>query len=228
MAFQNQSDQTVFPPNPVAANLVAAGPTSGAATTPTFRALVTADLPAGTGTATSVGLTVPAELAVSGSPVTAAGTLAVTWATEAANKVFAGPVSGGVVAPAFRSLVAGDIIAAESASVNLATQGAAVGATSLVASPNGLYRVSYYLVVTRAASSSSAVQLSVTGFDSIVGVITQSSANVTGNVPGNSFASGSFVVFALPGAALAFSTSYSSVGATAMQYALRLAVEQVQ
>lgn len=36
------------------ANLVFAGPTSGGATTPTFRSLVTADMPAGTGTVTSV------------------------------------------------------------------------------------------------------------------------------------------------------------------------------
>jgi hypothetical protein len=60
------------------ANTVFAGPTSGAAAQPTFRALVAADLPAGTGTVTSVALTVPAFLSVSGSPITTSGTLAVT------------------------------------------------------------------------------------------------------------------------------------------------------
>jgi hypothetical protein len=39
--------------NTQSANLVLAGPTSGSATAPTFRALVTADLPSGTGTVTS-------------------------------------------------------------------------------------------------------------------------------------------------------------------------------
>jgi hypothetical protein len=63
----------------------------------------------GGGTVTSVGLSMPAEYSVAGSPVTTAGTLAVTWATEAANKVLAGPTSGGAATPGFRLLVAGDI-----------------------------------------------------------------------------------------------------------------------
>jgi uncharacterized protein DUF2793 len=61
------------------------------------------------GTVTSVALTVPAELSVSGSPITASGTLAVTKANQSANQVFAGPTSGGAAAPAFRALVAADI-----------------------------------------------------------------------------------------------------------------------
>jgi hypothetical protein len=64
---------------------------------------------AGTGTVTSVAMTVPSELAVSGSPVTTTGTLAVTWATQTANKVFAGPSSGGAATPAFRALVNDDL-----------------------------------------------------------------------------------------------------------------------
>lgn len=60
------------------ANTVWAGPTSGGAAAPTFRALVTADLPAGTGTVTSVAMTVPTFLSVAGSPITTSGTLAVT------------------------------------------------------------------------------------------------------------------------------------------------------
>lgn len=63
----------------------------------------------GAGTVTSVALTVPAGLSVSGSPITGSGTLAVTWATEAANLVLAGPVSGGVATPTFRALVAADM-----------------------------------------------------------------------------------------------------------------------
>lgn len=62
-----------------------------------------------TGTVTSVAMTVPSILSVAGSPVTTSGTLAVTLATQTANTVFAGPTSGGAVAPAFRALVGADI-----------------------------------------------------------------------------------------------------------------------
>lgn len=61
------------------------------------------------GTVTSVGLSMPAEFSVSGSPVTASGTLTATKATQSANQVFAGPTSGGAAAPAFRALAAADI-----------------------------------------------------------------------------------------------------------------------
>ena len=62
-----------------AANLVFAGPTTGAAAQPAFRSLVAADLPAGTGTVTSVAMSVPSLLSVSGSPITGSGTFAVTY-----------------------------------------------------------------------------------------------------------------------------------------------------
>lgn len=90
-------------------NYVFAGPATGGAGTPTFRALVTADLPAGTGTVTSVALSLPAEFTISGSPVTTSGTLTGAWADAAQNAVFAGPSTGGAGTPAFRALVAADI-----------------------------------------------------------------------------------------------------------------------
>lgn len=63
----------------------------------------------GSGTVTSVGLAAPAMFLVSGSPVTTAGSLVLSLATQAANIVFAGPTSGGAAAPTFRSLVSNDI-----------------------------------------------------------------------------------------------------------------------
>ena len=63
----------------------------------------------GGGSVTSVALTMPAIFSVAGSPITSSGTLAVTFATETANLVFAGPASGSAAAPTFRSLVAADI-----------------------------------------------------------------------------------------------------------------------
>lgn len=60
------------------------------------------------GTVTSVALTVPNILSVSGSPVTTSGTLAVTLATQNANLIFAGPTSGGAATPTFRAMVSAD------------------------------------------------------------------------------------------------------------------------
>lgn len=58
---------------------------------------------------TSVGLTMPAEFSVAGSPITSNGTLAVTKATETANTVWAGPTTGAAAAPTFRAIVAADL-----------------------------------------------------------------------------------------------------------------------
>ncbi len=89
-------------------NTVLAAP-DGAPGTPSFRALVTADLPAGTGTVTSVAMTVPTELSVSGSPITTSGTFGLTWNVENANLMFAGPATGVPATPTFRSMVAADL-----------------------------------------------------------------------------------------------------------------------
>lgn len=64
----------------------------------------------GSGTVTSVGLSLPGSVfTVSGSPVTISGTLTGTFTNQAANTVFAGPTSGGPGTPAFRALVSADI-----------------------------------------------------------------------------------------------------------------------
>jgi hypothetical protein len=70
--------------------------------------LTMADVAAGAGTVTSVGLGLPGEFSVSGSPVTGSGTLAGAWVSQAANKVFAAP-DGSAGTPSFRLLVAADI-----------------------------------------------------------------------------------------------------------------------
>jgi len=63
----------------------------------------------GSGTVTSVSLTVPSRQSVSGSPVTTSGTLAISDNNQSANQVFAGPSSGSAAAPGFRSLVSADL-----------------------------------------------------------------------------------------------------------------------
>lgn len=83
-------------------------PASGGGTANFLRADATWAAPP-SGTVTSVAATVPTEFAVSGSPVTTTGTLAVTKATQNANKVWAGPTTGADAQPAFRALVANDL-----------------------------------------------------------------------------------------------------------------------
>ena len=66
-----------------------------------------------TGTVTSVAQSVPAELSVSGSPITSSGTLALTWASGTGSggqgKFIGTPSGGGSGAYAGRVLAAGDI-----------------------------------------------------------------------------------------------------------------------
>lgn len=57
---------------------------------------------------TSVGLTMPSDFSVSGSPITSAGTFGVSWASATANHVFAGP-DGTSGTPTFRALVSDDL-----------------------------------------------------------------------------------------------------------------------
>jgi len=56
----------------------------------------------------SVGLTLPSLFSVTGSPLTADGTIAATLASQTANTIFAAP-NGANGTPTFRSLLAGDI-----------------------------------------------------------------------------------------------------------------------
>lgn len=61
------------------------------------------------GSVTSVGLAAPAEFTVTGSPITASGTITLGKANQNATYVYSGPISGGAAVPTFRALVATDI-----------------------------------------------------------------------------------------------------------------------
>ncbi len=63
----------------------------------------------GTGTVTSVALTMPAIFSVNTTSCTTACSLSVTLATETANTIWAGPTSGGASGPTFRALVGADL-----------------------------------------------------------------------------------------------------------------------
>jgi len=97
-----------------------------------FRAAIGAGTSSTSGTVTSVGLSLPSILSVSGSPVTSSGTLSASLANQNANLVFAGPASGSAAAPTFRTLVAADI-----PTLNQNTTGTASNVTGTVAVANG-------------------------------------------------------------------------------------------
>ena len=63
----------------------------------------------GGGGVSSVGLALPAQFSVTGSPVTSSGTLTASWASQAQNAFLAGPASGGAGTPGFRALTAADL-----------------------------------------------------------------------------------------------------------------------
>lgn len=64
----------------------------------------------GSGTVTSVDVTgISGIITTSGGPVTTAGAIALALSNQNANRVFAGPGSGGAAAPTFRALVVADI-----------------------------------------------------------------------------------------------------------------------
>ncbi|MBL7853516.1 MAG: hypothetical protein JNL17_03930 [Cyclobacteriaceae bacterium] len=88
----------------------------------------------GTGTVTSVGLSLPSLFSVTGSPVTTTGTLTATLASQAANSVFAAP-SGAAGAPTFRTLVAADIPNLDAGKITTGTLPIARGGTGLTAAP---------------------------------------------------------------------------------------------
>lgn len=63
----------------------------------------------GGGTVSSVALAAPSMFTVSGSPVTATGTLAFALANQGKHQVLAGPVSGAAAVPAFRQITHYDV-----------------------------------------------------------------------------------------------------------------------
>jgi hypothetical protein len=87
---------------------------------------------AGAGSVTSVAMTLPSFLSVTGSPITTAGTCIVTLATQAANTVLAGPTSSPSATPTFRALVPADIPDLSGTYETVAALATWAGSTSLV------------------------------------------------------------------------------------------------
>ncbi len=79
----------------------------------------------GTGTVTSVGLSLPNILTVSNSPVTSSGTITAVLASQLQNLVFASP-NGTAGSPTFRQLLVADISGLQNESIQTLVDGATV------------------------------------------------------------------------------------------------------
>jgi hypothetical protein len=92
----------------------------------------------GSGSVTSVGLSLPAQFSVANSPVTNSGTLTATWISQAGHSFLAGLDSSSTGTPTFRAIAADDV-----PTLNQSTSGNAATATASDHSPtqcsSGLY-----------------------------------------------------------------------------------------
>lgn len=90
----------------------------------------------------------------------------------------------------------------------------------------GLYRLSYYATVSRAATTSSSLSLTFTHTD---GGLTKSitTTAITGNTTAT-YTAGMVLLRVDNAAPVTFGTTYASVGATTMQYTLVIVVEKVR
>lgn len=232
-----------------AANLIFAGPSSGGAVKPTFRALADADLLKPM--TLTPGADAVAVLAVKNSAATT--TVLAVDTTGGGNGVnCAAPAGGGFSLNAsgtahlavlwlvntmtryqdVATVAAG--IPAIYAQSNLTAQSAAIAATNLKASTDfaGLYRISWAAKVTTAATTSSVLggtngfQVVYTDNDDSVVVtpLAEPVAAATGNTTQTQL-SGSVYVQAKLATALQYKFDYTSVGGTAMQFAIHVRVE---
>jgi hypothetical protein len=109
-------------------------------------------------------------------------------------------------------------------SVSLTAQSAAISATNLYTAAAGLYRVCYDVQVTRVATTSSSVGVTI-GWNN-GSAQTKSSTAVATNVLNAE--DGNCYVVSSTAANITYAASYSSSGGTSMQYALRVTAEQLQ
>lgn len=110
-------------------------------------------------------------------------------------------------------------------SLGLTAQAASIGTTAFIPSASGLYRVTYYVRVTQAATTSSSLQVGVLSTDGGV-AITQTSVALTTNTTA-SVQGGVVIAQCDPSTPLSYSTTYASVGGTPMQYRLLLVGERL-
>lgn len=138
----------------------------------------------------------------------------------------------GLLPPAWRSWFVGVKDALDKApqrvgAVSLESQGAAI-VTIAVPTPRlsaGLYRVTYYTRITRAATTSSSLQIGLGWTDGAVGQ-SFAATSLVGNTT-TTYQTDSLLVRVDDGAVIVYGTNYGSVGGTSMQYRLDICVEKI-
>lgn len=152
--------------------------------------------PSGVGTVTSVGLSLPADFTVSGSPVTSSGTLTAVWGSQPQSRFLASP-DNATGTPAFRAISAIDVPI-----LNQNTTGNAATATLATRSTNVAGGAANKLVYNTAADTTNFVDAptvsdtflkwSGSGFtwSAVSGAGTVTSVDASGGTTGLSFSGG--------------------------------------
>jgi len=111
--------------------------------------------------------------------------------------------------------------------VELTAQAASISTTPIgTPDADGLYRVTFYARITRAATVSSSLTVTLSWTHNGV-TVTHSFSAVTGNTT-TTFQSDSLLIRADAATPVSYATTYVSNGATTMQHSLDIVLEQVQ
>lgn len=140
----------------------------------------------GTGTVTSVGLSLPAMFSVTGSPVTSSGTLTASLASQTANYVFIAP-NGTAGAPTFRALVAADLPSLTGTYLGLSAGGTVSGNTTF----SGTVALGSSATATTPSTIDNSTKVATTAYVQNQGYLTQAVTSVGLSLPNIFTVSGS-------------------------------------
>jgi hypothetical protein len=120
------------------------------------------------GSVSSVGISMPTDFVVTGSPVTTTGTFGITYNTQAQRKAFIGPVTGADATPTFRLLVASDL---PSTTVTASSYGSATASPTFTVDAQGRLTDAANVTITPAFSSITSKPTTLAGYGITDGVI---------------------------------------------------------
>jgi hypothetical protein len=111
--------------------------------------------------------------------------------------------------------------------VTLTEQSASIATTAIPLQkfPQGLYRVTWYVRITRAATISSDLTIRIRFLDGTVALFTEAALGAANTV--TTWHSGTVVIQSDLDGPISYETVYSSAGATSMQYSIRVTLERL-